>query len=70
MSPLHQAACHGHAPVITALIDAGSNLNSLDENSATPLHKAAYNGHHGSLSLLIQRGSILSWIGGIAANQS
>ncbi|CAM9849786.1 unnamed protein product [Ectocarpus fasciculatus] len=43
--PLHMAADKGHAAVITALIDAGANLDSRRFDRATPLYMACERGH-------------------------
>jgi ankyrin repeat protein len=58
--PLLLAAEHGHVAVCTALIDAGSRVNSKHrEDGNTPIHYAAAGAHDGLCTLLIDRGANL-----------
>ena len=43
-SSLHQAAYHGHADCVAALLAAGANPNIRDADGNAPLHEAARNG--------------------------
>ncbi|XP_041124170.1 ankyrin repeat domain-containing protein 27 isoform X2 [Polyodon spathula] len=44
-TPLHVAALHGHAPLVSFLIGNGANINAQNSQSATPLHLACQNSH-------------------------
>ncbi|MGH0116284.1 UNVERIFIED_CONTAM: hypothetical protein FKN15_003464 [Acipenser sinensis] len=44
-TPLHVAALHGHAPLVSLLIGNGANINAQNAQSATPLHLACQNSH-------------------------
>ncbi|XP_033898573.3 ankyrin repeat domain-containing protein 27 isoform X4 [Acipenser ruthenus] len=44
-TPLHVAALHGHAPLVSLLIGNGANINAQNTQSATPLHLACQNSH-------------------------
>eukprot|EP00731_Ephydatia_muelleri_P028672 Em0020g316a len=39
-TPLHLASCTHHVGVVTALLQAGTDVNALDINGTTPLHLA------------------------------
>ncbi|XP_041077280.1 ankyrin repeat domain-containing protein 27-like isoform X2 [Polyodon spathula] len=44
-TPLHVAALHGHAPLVSLLIGNGANINAQNAQNATPLHLACQNSH-------------------------
>jgi hypothetical protein len=41
-TPLHNAAASGSAPIVTALVNAGAEINPKNGDGATPLHLAAF----------------------------
>ena len=41
ISPLHVACCYGNVDNVTSLIQAGANVNLIDESGNTCLHMAA-----------------------------
>jgi len=53
----HIAAYFGLSKAIAALIDAGANFESKDEDGRTPLWWAAANGHEAVVQLLLDRGA-------------
>lgn len=53
-----QAAIHNkNTECIEVFIEAGANLNIMDENSQTPLHVAAGGGHDDYVVLFLEKGS-------------
>jgi len=44
-TPLHEAANHGHAEVVSYLLDNGANINAPGMDGDTPLHDAVENDH-------------------------
>ena len=42
-TPLHVAALHGHASLVTLLARHGANVNGRNRHRATPLHLASQN---------------------------
>ncbi|CAM9809322.1 unnamed protein product [Ectocarpus sp. 12 AP-2014] len=52
-TPLDCAAETGCAASVTALLEAGSNLNTRRSDGATPLYTAAWNGNVGAVWLLL-----------------
>jgi len=56
-TPLHSAACNGHAELCRLLLDCGAALEAREEDGATPLHLAAMNGHAEAVLLLLERGA-------------
>ena len=56
-TPLHDAARMGYTDIVRALVSAGADLHSLDENGHTPLHVATRMGHADTVELLIIAGS-------------
>lgn len=57
------AAQHGHADVVSLLLDAGEDPNRYNPDGyhphATPLHQAVWSGHTGVVRLLVERGARL-----------
>ncbi|XP_062997471.1 ankyrin repeat domain-containing protein 27 [Elgaria multicarinata webbii] len=45
MTPLHAAALHGHADLVSLLLKHGANIGAKDANRAVPLHLACQSGH-------------------------
>lgn len=56
-SPLHWAACGGHAPVIESLLSGGASVADIDAWGCTPLHLAADFGRLDSVELLLEYGA-------------
>ncbi len=56
-SPLYLAAKAGHAKVIDALLNAGTNPNSTAVDGLTPLMMAASSGNAEAVELLVKRGA-------------
>jgi len=57
-SPLHFAVRQGHAEVVTALVDAGADVNQLNPgDKSTPLVVAIVNGHFDIGNYLIDKGA-------------
>lgn len=57
-SPLHIAVVCGHYAIITALLEAGANIE-LKASNMTPLHLAAVSGEDVSFMQLLKAGAIL-----------
>ncbi|KAF9361652.1 phosphate system positive regulatory protein pho81 [Mortierella sp. AD094] len=55
-TPLFYAASEGHADCVRILLEAGCNVNVLDEHGKTPIYYAASEGHVHCVDLLIQAG--------------
>ena len=63
---LHLAAYDGNTECVKLLLDAGADVNAMDNMEQTPLHNAAKRGHAKVYALLISRGAdkkVKSWIG-------
>ena len=45
MTPLFMAATFGNLEITKRLIEAGAQLDAMDETRQTPLHRAAAEGH-------------------------
>ena len=58
-SPLHVAAAHGHAQIVSILLDHHADPKAVDYHGATPLRVAAMNGHLQVAELLASRGAPL-----------
>ncbi len=56
-TPLHLAAMNGDATAMKALLSAGANPNSRDNDGATPLHMAAYASRADYVQLLLEAGA-------------
>ena len=56
-SPLHVAACKGHANIIRLLHQAGAELAPRTQFKLTPLHWAAYRGQQECVMLLLLLGA-------------
>jgi ankyrin repeat protein len=57
--PLHRAAEHGRVEIMTMLLDAGADINAVDENHRTACHIAILNNQFDALKLLVERGANL-----------
>ncbi|KAF9110494.1 phosphate system positive regulatory protein pho81, partial [Mortierella sp. AM989] len=55
-TPLFYAAGEGHVDCVRILLEAGCNVNVLDEHGKTPIYYAASEGHAHCVDLLIQAG--------------
>lgn len=55
--PLHVAAGRGNIEEITALIDAGADINAQGDLQNTPLHEAIGQGHIEAAKLLLANGA-------------
>lgn len=55
--PLHVAVIIGNPEIVTALLEAGANVNSVDANGVTPTHIAAQLGEIEILSMLLEAGA-------------
>src|SRR5215471_1350523 len=61
-TPLHCAVWKGHLAVVNALLEAGADVNAVNQNDHwgnTPLHAAAHANHAAIAEVLIQRGANL-----------
>jgi uncharacterized protein len=56
-TPLHVASREGHAEVVKALLDRGSNANAQTTSQTTPLHLAAGAGSAEAVRALLDRGA-------------
>ncbi|XP_077457853.1 histone-lysine N-methyltransferase EHMT1a isoform X3 [Stigmatopora argus] len=59
-TPLHAAAAEGHEEICHMLIQAGANLEMLDEEQRTPLLAACENNHLGTVKYLIMAGAAIN----------
>ncbi|KDO35484.1 hypothetical protein SPRG_00331 [Saprolegnia parasitica CBS 223.65] len=53
MSALHWACYAGKLPCVTALLEAGANVQQADTNKRNALHHACRKGHLGTIQLLV-----------------
>ena len=53
-SPLHFAACYGHADSVGLLLEAKAEADAASEHGWAPLHMAARNGHEPCVTKLIE----------------
>lgn len=63
-TPLQLATYFGHVEVVNLLIDAGADLNEVNENGDTALHKASFIGHEELVILLLTHKADLSILNG------
>ena len=56
-SALAYASARGHSEVVRVLLEAGSNMESLNVNAWTPLVESTSGGHHDCVRLLINAGA-------------
>lgn len=56
-SPLSLAAKDGHLQILSLLLDAGADIDAVDENMRTACHFAIGDNHFDALSLLLERGA-------------
>jgi len=56
-TPLHLAACEGHAPPIEVLVKFGAQVDARTNNFRTPLHIACLRGNLGVIQALVQYGA-------------
>lgn len=52
-TPLHFAVLHNHSPIVTLLLNNGSDINAQDINGDTPAHLAARNNNFSILEKLL-----------------
>jgi len=58
-TPLHFAACYGHAEAVGLLLQAKALVNEASQQGWSPLHVASRNGHHRCIVELLEAGSNL-----------
>lgn len=62
-TPLHLAAAYGKWPAVSALLDAGADIDAIDDDGATPLGFALITSSHSTeprldtIALLLERGA-------------
>ena len=59
-TPLHCATWKGHTDVVSVLLDAGADVNAVNQNThwgTTPLHAAAHANQAAIAKLLLDRGA-------------
>jgi ankyrin repeat protein len=56
-TPLHFAAYHNYKDIAELVIDAGADINAVDNMGRTPLHEAAENGYGKMDELLLEHGA-------------
>jgi ankyrin len=56
-SPLSLAAKDGHLQILSLLLDAGADIDAVDETMRTACHFAIGDNHFDALSLLLERGA-------------
>ena len=59
ITPIYLAANNAHVGVVRMLVDAGANINHIDENGRTPLDEASRRNHFEVVHLLLKRGAFL-----------
>jgi ankyrin repeat protein len=57
--PLHRAAMLGYLEIMTMLLDAGADINAVDDNQRTACYVAIGGNHFDALKLLVERGANL-----------
>jgi ankyrin repeat protein len=58
--PLHRAAERGRVEIMTMLLDAGADINAVDERGHTACRIAISDDHFDALKLLVERGANLA----------
>ena len=53
VTPLHWAEGHGHASVVTKLLQANATVDAANADGWTPLHGSAWNYHAAVAELLL-----------------
>jgi ankyrin repeat protein len=61
--PLHRAAQLGRVEIMTLLLDAGADINAVDENRNTACHVAIHENQFEALKLLFECGAKLDYVG-------
>ncbi|KAL5509660.1 hypothetical protein EMCRGX_G005062 [Ephydatia muelleri] len=56
-SPLNAASYNGHLDVVTALLEAGANINQATKNGWSPLNVASWKGHLDVVNTLLEAGA-------------
>ncbi len=59
---MHEAAVEGDTAALTAMIELGADLNSLNERGFSPLHVAARNRHKNVVELLLNSGAVVDLV--------
>lgn len=57
VTPLHSAAAGQHLEIARMLLEAGAEINAVQEGGFTPLMSATQNGHVEMVRLLLERGA-------------
>jgi ankyrin repeat protein len=57
--PLHRAAQHGRVEIMTMLLDAGADINAVDEYHTLRVMSQFSNNQFDALKLLVERGANL-----------
>jgi len=60
-----QAALEGDVEKVSSTLEAGIDINTVDENQHTALMLAAYNGHHHVMKVLIDKGAKIEMVDGM-----
>lgn len=61
-TPIHAASWNGHAEIVQVLIEAGANINALDEWGFSPLMAASEVGNVQVVRLLVRAGAEVNFI--------
>lgn len=60
-TPLAMAASKGNVKVMKLLLDAGANINSIDNDTGAVINGAIQSGNLNAVGLLVEKGSTLSY---------